>query len=619
MAEKIFTVDKFLGLNEAADGSTELKMGEASKIENFYITDDFNLKSRPGIVRALQNVHATITVDGEAVEVEYERIFPCYINGSSWLVGLYINTNTGRRCAHFTDGSLSMQYDYPAQDVCTVYLLGGVTYILARTADTGKLHAHSINTSAEAPDNWFYEQVDPYVPLVLTGCAPSGGGTELEPMNILSDRILITFSADGESAEYVLPDSVSVVEAVTGAGKSGSFDSDDHTYSFEEPPENGLVVEFLCTVEDEDLKNARERFLKMSRYEYFNGATDTRIFFYGDGTNLCYYTGTPSEGQSLKGLYIPAGNELSVDFSDSPITGLIRHYSRLLAFKPDGVDAITYEPVTLADGRVIAGFYLRPVSRAFGNNAPGQICLINNNPRSFTGGSLYEWRITSYSYRDERYAKNISQKVARSLAAADPEKLVAVDHDGDKTQYIFLNDENGTVLVDRYDLEAWSIYRSDLTVGVTQAVIYEGKLLFLKDGKLFTFDAEAAFDDGTTAIDAVWESGYMAFGADYQRKYSSNLWISMLPEVGSKMDITVQTDRQDEYLVKSTGMNLFSWENMDFSNFSFLLSHAPKIKRIKLKVKKFVYYKLIFRLSHGGARATVLGYDQQVRYSSSVK
>ena len=45
---KIYNVDKFLGLNEMADSETELKAGEASKIENFSITDGYNLKRRPG-------------------------------------------------------------------------------------------------------------------------------------------------------------------------------------------------------------------------------------------------------------------------------------------------------------------------------------------------------------------------------------------------------------------------------------------------------------------------------------------------------------------------------------------------------------------------------------------
>ena len=44
---KMFTVDKFLGVQESEDGDTELQMGMASKMENFFVTDDWNLKLRP--------------------------------------------------------------------------------------------------------------------------------------------------------------------------------------------------------------------------------------------------------------------------------------------------------------------------------------------------------------------------------------------------------------------------------------------------------------------------------------------------------------------------------------------------------------------------------------------
>ena len=47
----MFTVDKFLGINESGDGDTELKLGEASKMENFTITDAYNLILRPGVRR----------------------------------------------------------------------------------------------------------------------------------------------------------------------------------------------------------------------------------------------------------------------------------------------------------------------------------------------------------------------------------------------------------------------------------------------------------------------------------------------------------------------------------------------------------------------------------------
>jgi len=46
--EKIFSLKKWGGLNEAPDGDTRLKLGEASKMVNWKITRDGNLKRRPG-------------------------------------------------------------------------------------------------------------------------------------------------------------------------------------------------------------------------------------------------------------------------------------------------------------------------------------------------------------------------------------------------------------------------------------------------------------------------------------------------------------------------------------------------------------------------------------------
>ena len=50
--KKMYTLDKFLGLNQAGDGDTELKLGEASRMLNFTVTDAHNLRTRPGVLRA---------------------------------------------------------------------------------------------------------------------------------------------------------------------------------------------------------------------------------------------------------------------------------------------------------------------------------------------------------------------------------------------------------------------------------------------------------------------------------------------------------------------------------------------------------------------------------------
>jgi hypothetical protein len=190
---------------------------------------------------------------------------------------------------------------------------------------------------------------------------------------------------------------------------------------------------------------------------------------------------------------------------------------------------------------------------------------------------------------------------------------------------MFLNDDAGTVLVNRYELDMWTVYTGEVFKNIRFADGFHGDLLFANDNTVFCFAPSSAFDapleegGDNVPIACTWESGYMSFGADHLRKYSSTLWVSMLPEPSSKMEITVKTDRRDEYMVKYAGRPLLDFSAVDFSNFSFLISRAPKIQRVKLKVKKFVYYKLIFRVNTPGARATVLGYDQEVRYASSVK
>jgi hypothetical protein len=80
---KMFTVDKFLGINESADGLTELGMGEASVMENFFITDAFNLTVRPsiqridGITRTPAKILATWT--GHIGEEENEDVDDKYL------------------------------------------------------------------------------------------------------------------------------------------------------------------------------------------------------------------------------------------------------------------------------------------------------------------------------------------------------------------------------------------------------------------------------------------------------------------------------------------------------------------------------------------------------------
>lgn len=622
---KIYTVDKFLGINEAADGDTELKMGEASRMENFLITDAYNLTLRPGIQRAdfaAERTPAPILGSWAGRVGEDDLLVICdFYQNADRLFVYRRGTDGNRHIAHQQTGALGLTSGEAA--MVKIFPFGGKLYVMSK----GNTVVYKDGTfTAEAP----------YVPLVVTGAAPAGGGTTLENLNLLTALRRIEYSADGEATAYVLPEEAIGVTAITvdnvakDVAASGSFDASKHTYTFTAAPVKGVAnVEFTYTTDAAAAAENRLKILGCPLVEAYNGATDTRLFVAGDGTNLCHYTGVPQSGE-VTALYFPAMNEVAVDMSGSPVTGLVRHYSKLLVFKPDGAFTISYEPVTLTDGSTIAGFYLRAANREFGNDVLGQIQTVENFPRTFSKNGIYEWRITSSYYKDERYAKRVSDRVMNSLNRADSAGIVTCDDDYDKTYYVFLNDDDGTVLVNRYALAGdgglWCIYKSALCKSVKNAMVHDGEMVFFTDTDMFFFsqeglsrDAPVTASGNAMAIEAVWESGFQAFGADFQRKYSSEIYISMLPQDKSRMTITAATDRRSEYMEKEVRSELFSWSNWDFADFTFDLNDTPQINRIRLKVKKFVYYKLIFKVNTDGALATVLGYDQKVRFASMAK
>lgn len=620
---RIFTVDKFLGLNESEDGSTELKLGEATAIKNFNITDGGNLKVRPGV--ALLN-----RSEGETILGIWRGLL------GTWKAFAVVSKHqAGCQCnveAENYGSTITNTFMLPFDTSRPIKLIPfGDRLFIFGCPTSGKIEDSVVSARIIFTDTAYAieaESEKPYIPVAVSGMSPEGAGTTVEPMNILSKNIRLQYSSDGEAKQYVLPGNVVSVESVVvdnSVISDGSYDAISKKYTFTTAPEKGVNnVEFLCAISDGEMTEAAYKFYDMRFYEAYNGATDTRLFFYGDGSNVCYYTGVPAFGS---GFYLPAGNEIAIDANTSAITAMCRDYSRLIAFKADCAFSITYEPTTLADGSVIAGFTVRPVHKELGCDVPGQVQIVGNYPRTICRNAIYDWKIASYSYRDERYAKAVSERVKRTLRSADLRNAVACDNTEERSYYLFLNDDAGTVLVHRYELDVWTMYQGEVFKGIRFANTDANGMLFATDERVYYFNPESRYDVSASTdvepepvqIEAEWESGYMSFGAPFRRKYSSTIWLSLLPERASNIDITVSTDMRDEYRQKNTGLNIFGWDSVDFSDFSFMMNTAPKIKRIKLKVKKFVYYKMVFRVSKPGATATVLSYDQHIRYSSFAK
>lgn len=97
----------------------------------------------------------------------------------------------------------------------------------------------------------------------------------------------------------------------------------------------------------------------------------------------------------------------------------------------------------------------------------------------------------------------------------------------------------------------------------------------------------------------------MAFNEDFKRKYSAMLWVGIKPEDNGYLGVTAETDRKS-----------------DFAEYSFTTGDAagvPEMNRIKLKAKKFTYYKLKLSNDSADTTATVVSVDIRVRGTGYVR
>lgn len=589
MEEKIFSIQKWLGVNQAGDGDTNLKTGEAAEMTNWRVTDDGALKKRPG----------TKEICG----------FPGEINGA-W-------------------------HGYVAGAECTVVSAGGKLYRVdladGTAAELGAVaNAHTeffgfatklylLNGSEyKVYDGEALRDVQGYVPLVLIAVGPSGAGTIYEQVNRLTKRRRIRLSPDGTAATFQLPETAATVVRVTELASGDDLESgadyqvQGNAVVFSSAPAAGSsTYEVEYTVADGFSASVHA----MRYAEIYNGTTDNRVFLYGDGSNRALYSGLDGDGNPTA-EYFPDMNVLNIGDENTPITALIRHYSRMIAYKLDSAYAVQYGTVTTEEGKLIPAFYWTPINRALGNCAPGQVRLVDNNPLTLHNSAVYQWRNSGgYSSNltvDERQARRVSDRVWRALGTMDLRAAYCYD-DNERKEWYCICGERAAVW--NYGLNVWYLYDR---FGVREMFAAGGTLYGARGSRLVEISSEYRSDCGM-AFSARWESGNMHFGADYMRKYSAMLWLGVQPTYSGALTVTITTDRKADFSKKIVYRNVSTFEHANFAHWTFNTSHRPYMTRLKLKAKKFTYYKLILTNDDADTAATVTSADVRVRYTGYVR
>ena len=599
-SENVATISCWLGLNENQDGDTLLKSGEAAEMRNFRITRDGSLQKRPGY----RTIHTTRTWTGA-------------------IGGIWHGFISGTAHTLFAAGGKIYEYDF-STNAATSVMAAGTSFTAAATAFFGfgdKVYAMNgheyLEWDGAVPPAGGFAAPTGYRPLVAVATPPAGGGTLMESVNRLNGLRRVRFSPTGSATAFVLSEknlaSIDYVRnLVTNTDYTPTTDYSVNlatgTVTFGTAPSAGTnTIEIAYTFPTD----YRSQVAAMRFCEIFNGAQDTRVFLYGDGSNKALYSGIDMSGLS-RADYWPDLNDVHVGEANTALTALIRHYSSMVAFKTDSAYAVDYGQITLESGALTSAFYVTPINRAVGNAAPGQVRLVNNNPWTLFGAAAYEWYISGTS-NDERLTNRRSDRVKDTMSALDLSEAAVYDDNERQELYIL---QGGTALVYSYASDAWYKYTGfDFTALIT----VEGALYGCTPAGDIAQFSRAYNSDNGAAIDCYWRSGSMAFKRDWTKKFSGLIFVTIKPEALASVAVTLATNKKSLYPKKIAAYGFTSFCDANFGHWGFATSTKPQTQRLKIKAKKFTYYQLIFESNDDWSTATILSTDIKLRYSGDVK
>ena len=417
-------VDKFLGLNIANTGDTQLQLGESGNMENFYITNDLKLRKMYGY-RTFWDFEHPI-----------RATYPANLGGTEYLL-----VATNNKLYYFLKSQIEDYENWESVTPVEIGTIGTATDVSFFTFDK---KVYILSGKYQSWDGTTLEEVEGYTPLVFINTPPAGGGLIYDEINMLSPKKHQTFNGDGTSTVYHLAqnyftsdvDLTSVDKVIVGTTELQSTDYtvDTHngTVTFNTAPPQGMDnVDIYWTLNDGD----RSIIEGMKYGTVFGGDVDTRVFLYGNHNcpNRTYFSGIEAtKGPSVE--YFPATAHVDIGPSNFELTDLTRQYDRLLATtnRPEAYYlTISTETlnVTLTDNstvqRYVPAVSTYPLNEIHGNMAPGQGQLIDNYPVTMDKTGLTLWKATNV--RDEKNMEDISQRIKSDLNDMNMRAIITLD------------------------------------------------------------------------------------------------------------------------------------------------------------------------------------------------
>lgn len=564
-AEVLYT-DKFRGL-DLTEGEKN-SFSSSVYMKNFTVTENYRLKKRCGYKKLADGIRA-------------DSCYHCVIGGADRFIyknGSVMHALTLPECTDTV-------FDCGNDARVGYFSFGGAAYAVGRGIFLRF-------------DGVSFTRVKEYVPKIAVTCSPSGGGTVLESLNVLSDKARISYSPDGVSTGYVLPSSAASVLSVAENGAelspgSYSYDRESRTLSFPSPLAGGVPdsLEVTFRLADGVVSSMPE---PGDKFCVYGGDRDTRVFAYGKDGVLRYsdvtYTGADPS-------YFPADNFITVGDGSERVTAAVRHYDRLIVFTERQTWFLSPSAVTY-DGMSKPSFPLSPLNHVVGC-AGGGAAYADNSPFTLSYDGIYVFGQSTV--RDERGAKRISDRIAPYLSPAFLAHAAVHDHERQREIWMCYG---GTAIIYNYGLDVFYCY--DNVPAVYPFSLGENAAFF-SGSALYAFDRTARDDDGVE-IDACCETSDAVLDRTVKRRRLRRAGVVFTAENGAAVKLVIIPNRGDTKRLIFYGAPYdggFDFGSIDFGHLSFLCGRKPVHTEQRIPLSSFESLKLRIECGGDGRDVTV--------------
>ncbi len=363
-----------------------------------------------------------------------------------------------------------------------------------------------------------------YVPLVGKDWSDNQVGEPYEARNLITPRARISYIiSDPPSTVLKTGASVASIEAVY----INDALIDASNYAISSSPSiisvrnlsagDRVTVHLTYTAE----ADAAESLKKNTRAAVFGGVNSTRPFLWGgENSAMMYCTGYVSE-ESLKSarighpdsdaLYFPAGNEFTVGDGRYPITGVGRHYDRLLIFTEGGAWMAESETCGTEE------FPVMKINSTVLTHSHGATAMLGNDPITVGADSVYRWSADTDEL-DECNAHSISRPIdplIRDTFLKNGGIFSDVIHN---ELLLYSPDCYGVVWVYSVSEGCWSRFDGIYADGFIR---FENGVGFYHGQDVFLFDDALTSDEGSKEIIAYFWGNPTDFGTSAKKRLTA--------------------------------------------------------------------------------------------------